>query len=1382
MTIGRPNSSNNNGKVSIMNRIAMFETSNGDTTAAAQNDSNGSNNIKASAERETEDARNSRKSRHNRSDMGTSGSMERTPSTSTAATVKSLSSRSSDGRGSAANENEIKRNTGDDEGRIRARSRSSSRDGRRSAGTINAPAAPVAFGGDSSDDEPGQIMSAASASSMEPRKVVVGNYSGIRRGSKASMWEDALKNGHSAPPDINMESTNQGVVRVEEAEAKRVHEDANNVAAPSAKTFVKRGTKASMWEEKVHKQRNPADDSVSQSTKDIPVEGQKNMHARTTRSPSYSPKILAKRGSKALMWEERSKGGEASKDERVEGVSGTGGGEPPSTPPRALKDYGKGKHQSHVPQSPSSTWRQRLEERNNIGVDASSQHHDLNNEIVKEKQIFTTEFKQKESFENIDNNAFLFEDDKVAEGLREEILMDANEISENYEHEHSISRLDRTHESTMSSKWSEPTNDPSVSYLNLSETEEFLPGPSNGHSISVMESTNADDDFSSSFNGDHFVASTKPSTVSLSNSEAGGYKQNGGVRGKSPFQPIFDGQSDFVAGKGDFTSLSAKDQSIPGYSNVDGSDWIEDTPIIDAKPNTDEPSIGEIGEDAPPIPNRGRKSRSEKMKRFNSMKNNRQMINGKGASPIDAAIVVNEQSQPLPQHDAIKPIRSTPSRRSRLDKLRSPSPAMRRTSQSPSPVVSMRDNQAIGYDNELGANLDSTPVKSSKRERAISARRERSRTPTRYVGSKEVFSTPKKGEQEHVEVVTPDGTNSGRYTPSRSVSRSEKLKKTKALLNSQRTKGANSPVVAKEQRNNDIDRLDDGHIFSADRNNGFTVAEMEHRAAQREREETEHRLATQAAEMERLAEVRDIQPNNYQYESSKIESADKDVYSRGGNDLEGDVTYKDNLLPADVPPPPPTIPPPHPSPPKYTSVAYLMESSEGEQFNYSFESHHSVEKNREVDDAVQENLPSRRHEKSIDEVQVNIPLQAATLTSPSPNISQNSISPVDITMLASGKGLVKAQSPAIAWGDVNGNASQVQKRYPVKIESLPEKDLSESVERRNSPKLEISSGKKSATKSKLHDDFSIVSSTVSGNDALSTWWQSTYAATQDPEINSAVEHALAPGQAVDDDEDVFSGIDAPDDEVDGDSIGPSSHSSIDGVGGEVKESGRRPKLGILSSKTKFQDDVNRLELVREVSDEEYEDSSLHMQRKSKLSMKEKNAGKSASSKSTNLKKKKSVESGKQGKRDSSSPVTVPTAETPLDDGSDGSGSYYEDEEDYTYDESVKANRTYDLENPTIPVEWEQDHKGSGLDNQAQSKIRFSFAAIGCNVLDTVKEACVVPTEREKICKFLVITSYLLSKYFLSTTLSHFYLNIFRCESQRQKNPVAFFTQFAVNFY
>ena len=373
---------------------------------------------------------------------------------------------------------------------------------------------------------------------------------------------------------------------------------------------------------------------------------------------------------------------------------------------------------------------------------------------------------------------------------------------------------------------------------------------------------------------------------------------------------------------------------------------------------------------------------------------------------------------------------------------------------------------------------------------------------------------------------------------------------------------------------------------------------------------------------------------------------------------------------------------PRKSPPRYTSVGYLMNEGKvesGNGFTYSFEE--SVDRDTEQNETI--------HHPVYNEVNNYVP-------------PENTISPVDITIVASGKS---------ATYEASTNQSKTEE-------------------------------KQTEWKPKQQDDHT-VSSIVSGNETLSSWWQSTYAKTQTPDVNSAVEKMLSPNSDVDeDDEDIFSGIDAPDDETFGDiDIAEASISTNDKVGSYH----RNIALHGSGAARPQQSTTGRLELVQEVSEEEYGDSpqkssSSHVEKLSSFGISSQSNFDDSARNGYQTSPSSMMRNGNERNDFDRNSINLSKGDyhghdrhvsknTRLDHVlKEAQRSGLSDEDDYTNDAT-----TFDLENPTIPEEWGQRSPDKGK----KTKV-FSFAELGCSVLDTVTlKACVVPTDekgRRQLCK------------------------------------------------
>jgi len=373
-------------------------------------------------------------------------------------------------------------------------------------------------------------------------------------------------------------------------------------------------------------------------------------------------------------------------------------------------------------------------------------------------------------------------------------------------------------------------------------------------------------------------------------------------------------------------------------------------------------------------------------------------------------------------------------------------------------------------------------------------------------------------------------------------------------------------------------------------------------------------------------------------------------------------------------------------------------------------------------------------------------LQQSTVENPhmmkvSSSIENKGISPVDITLRA----IRSSKFSNNGGGTYSHNAvsSDNYARHETSASAFPTRPISSGANVQSEQSVQYEYSNEYVSR---QDDRTVESSLASGNDTLSSWWQSTYGTSQASEVNIAISKVLSPHNQSDedDDEDIFSGIDAPDDE----SLGAVEVDSNN----ESSIRAREAK----SSKMNDRRRVSPLPLVQEVSNE-YDESPDNRSSRGNVKMQEESNAYDESTGYPSPQGKVKVQvldstptnshsaditrdeedrayaqrrpRGRSTRKYRSEAVDtshleeammVPSEATDLSQDDD-------DEEEETLDAT-----TYDLDNPTIPVEWE------GSDVREQKSKIFSFKDLGCSVLDTVTlNACQVPVDaedREKLCK------------------------------------------------
>ena len=680
-----------------------------------------------------------------------------------------------------------------------------------------------------------------------------------------------------------------------------------------------------------------------------------------------------------------------------------------------------------------------------------------------------------------------------------------------------------------------------------------------------------------------------------------------------------------------------------------------------------EPSIGgmcmdEVGDDSSPIDNDKKiikdekeqesngSSRFNRLKKYNSWQKTRQSSLSP-ARPLDDAKYshVSTKSNDFQKEEASP--KTYKSRRSRLDKLRaSPSPVANRfRSSSPANVVPPSQPSSTNYDVS-----SMTPRRLKDNFTGSLDRTGRNQSPSKFGNENDIsmYTPQKKG---YSEFRTPDSKDMSAMTPpnvpSTPVSNNRITDKLKALPPGHRLRGATSPIP-----------------FNRHPNEALNVTN----------------------------------PPSDKYGSPQITTMNQ-----------GNLATPNYIeeLHGVVPPPPPHNPSiPQSSPPRYTSVGYLMDrgkSGQGGGFTYSFEDSSEMDGQKLETEQPHSN---REHE----------PIQLLDSVNKNFTPSETTISPVDITMVSSGKS--------------NSHETNIQ------------------IEKRSDQYSRSKQADKhviSEVKPKEQDDRT-VSSIVSGTETLSSWWQSTYAKTHNPDVNSVVEKILSPGSDIDDDdEDVFSGIDAPDDETfGGATFTEVSVSSIDKTGGHKQKPFRNGAYNKNTSNSRRR--RSQLELVQEASEEDSPQKSNN----SNMTKTSRTGAQPYNDIPTNANY--SLKSGYESKIPTDYGSAVDTdykrnvngdrfiGNTKNDQKEKlGKDEYRsrgrnripvvkskstEDGDEYSYDAT-----TFDLENPTIPVEWDQDSPG----HATKPKV-FSFTDLGCSVLDTVTlKACAVPTDekgRRQLCK------------------------------------------------
>ena len=358
------------------------------------------------------------------------------------------------------------------------------------------------------------------------------------------------------------------------------------------------------------------------------------------------------------------------------------------------------------------------------------------------------------------------------------------------------------------------------------------------------------------------------------------------------------------------------------------------------------------------------------------------------------------------------------------------------------------------------------------------------------------------------------------------------------------------------------------------------------------------------------------------------------------------------------------------------------------------------------------------------------------------SIENKGISPVDITLRA-----IRSSKFSNNGGGTyshNSVSSDKYTRHETSASAFPTHPISSEANMQSEQSVQYEYSNEYVNR---QDDRTVESSLASGNDTLSSWWQSTYGTSQASEVNIAISKVLSPHNQndEDDDEDIFSGIDAPDDE------------SLGAVEDSHNESSIRAREA-KSSKRNDRRRVSPLPLVHEVSNEYDESPDNRLSRGNAKMQEESNAynestdypsprgnvkvqvldSNPTNSNSADLSRDEEDQAyaqrrprGRSSRKYRSEAVDTSHLEEAMMVPSEATDLSQDDDDDDEEEDTLGAT-TYDLDNPTIPVEWE----GSDV-REKKSKI-FSFKDLGCSVLDTVTlNACQVPVDaedREKLCK------------------------------------------------